>query len=63
MAIRRPLVIDSGRVRELPAGDSLDASETPIQYAVPVAAEYPNPTIVFDSTGDVVLVLRGEGEL
>jgi hypothetical protein len=65
MAIRRPLVIVNGGVKELPIGDSLDSSETPVLFAVPIAATNASgdPEVTFDSTGDVILALRREGEL
>ena len=73
MAIRRPLVIDNGTVKELPIGDSLDGDEAIIQYAVPVISltngtlvstgAVPSPEIIFDSTGDIVMNLVREGDI
>jgi len=42
MAIRRPLVVINGTVKELPVGDSLESSESKTQYAIPVLA---NPDV------------------
>lgn len=64
MATRRPLIIDNGRVRELPEGDSLNASETLERFAVPISStEGSEPELIFTAEGDIVIQLLLEGEL
>jgi hypothetical protein len=65
MDYKRPLIIENGRLRELPVGDSLDPSTIEMRYAIPVVGtdSEGNPEIVFDSSGDLILALRREGEL
>lgn len=71
MAIRRPLIVDQGRIRELPAGDSLDSSEVVTRYAVPIVAMAQNtvfsedelPELVFSEDGDLIMSLVTEGEI
>ena len=71
MAIRRPLIIDNGRVKELPAGDSLDAAETVVRYAVPVVSSGSNtvfvddemPELVTTQDGDIVMALVTEDNI
>jgi hypothetical protein len=56
MAVRRPLVVISGEVKELPVGDSLDSAETVERFAVSVASK--NYEVVFSKDGDVVNTLE-----
>lgn len=73
MAIRRPLVIDNGVVKELPIGDSLDDAEQLTMFAVPVISLTqgnlvstgltPSPELVFDSSGDIIMTLVREEDI
>ena len=64
MAIRRPLVIIDGTVKELPIGDSLDGSSSGELFAIPVSItdSSGNPECVFGTDG-IVVVPRLEGDV
>ena len=62
MAIKRPLVLIDGKIKELPLGDSLDGSSSGSLFAIPVSVVDSNgePKCVFSKDG-ITVVPRQEG--
>jgi hypothetical protein len=71
MAVRRPLVVINGEIKELPVGDSLNDSENKLLFPVPVVGKATHtvfkdeelPELVFSSDGDIVFALVSSEDL
>ncbi len=56
MAERRPLVLDNGRLKELPVGDTVAGAPGSSAWKEPVSVwNGGSPEILFDTTGNVVM--------